>query len=119
MIDHFLINFVPHLIVYPCNFGCPNCPYTDENSDLRKTIKNTIAKTSGHVLALQFISFGFKRGIPMDADFVFDLRCLPNPYWELSLRDKTGMNQEVIDFLDQHVQVQKMKSDIKNFFPNI
>ena len=51
----------------------------------------------------------------MDADFVFDMRCLPNPYWELSLRDKTGTNQEVIDFLDQHSQVQKMKNDVKKF----
>ncbi|MDC3067337.1 RNase adapter RapZ [Pseudomonadota bacterium] len=83
--------------------------------DLRKAIKNTIAKTTGHTLALQFISFGYKRGIPMDADFVFDVRCLPNPYWELSLRDKTGINQEVIDFLDQHTQVQKMKSDVERF----
>ncbi len=83
--------------------------------ELRKTIKNTIAKTTGHSLALQFISFGFKRGIPMDADFVFDLRCLPNPYWELSLRDKTGINQEVINFLDKHIQVQRMKSDVKKF----
>ena len=60
--------------------------------DLRRTIKNVIAKSTGRTLALQFISFGFKRGIPLDADFVFDMRCLPNPYWELSLRDKTGTN---------------------------
>ena len=83
--------------------------------DLRRTIKNIIAKSTGRTLALQFISFGFKRGIPLDADFVFDMRCLPNPYWELSLRDKTGINQDVIDFLDQHDQVQKMKSDVKKF----
>tara|TARA_B100000900_G_scaffold194871_1_gene164852 strand:- start:319 stop:1188 length:870 start_codon:yes stop_codon:yes gene_type:complete len=82
---------------------------------LRRTIKNIIAKATGRTLSLQFVSFGFKRGIPMDADFVFDVRCLPNPYWELSLRDKTGINQEVIDFLDRQSQVEKMKSDVKKF----
>ena len=52
----------------------------------------------------------------MDADFVFDLRCLPSPYYRDDLRDKTGINEEVIDFLDQYVQDSEMKIDIGNFF---
>ncbi len=83
--------------------------------DLRRVVKETIAKTKANTLALQFLSFGFKKGIPLDADFVFDVRCLPNPYWELSLRDKTGINPEVINYLDKHVQVTKMKKDVENF----
>ena len=83
--------------------------------DLRRVIKDTIAMNSSSTLALQFLSFGFKRGIPMDADFVFDVRCLPNPYWELNLRDKTGIHQDVIEYLGKNEQVIKMKTDIQEF----
>lgn len=51
----------------------------------------------------------------MDADFVFDVRCLPNPYWELNLRDKTGIHQDVIEYLGKNKQVIKMKTDIQEF----
>src|SRR5215468_6114665 len=51
-------------------------------------------------LALMFESFGFKRGVPLDADFVFDVRTLPNPYYDHLLRPLTGLDQPVIDFLD-------------------
>ena len=83
--------------------------------DLRRVVKDTIARTSVTTLALQFLSFGFKKGIPLDADFVFDVRCLPNPYWELNLRDKTGITPEVVSYLDKDNQVKKMKNDVKFF----
>ena len=52
-------------------------------------------------LSLLFQSFGYKNGVPTDTDFIFDVRCLPNPYWEKSIRNKTGLDQEVINFLNK------------------
>lgn len=60
-------------------------------------------------------SFGFKRGIPMDADWVFDLRSLPNPYWVPELRNLTGSDQGVIDYLIEQPEVLEMQNDILNF----
>ena len=69
-------------------------------------------------ITLLFQSFGFKHGIPIDADMVFDLRCLPNHYWVNTLRGLTGLNQEVIDYLNDQPEVDKMFNDIKNFLEN-
>ena len=60
-------------------------------------------------------SFGFKYGLPIDSDFVFDVRCLPNPYWKQELRGHTGQDQAVIEFLDAEAEVQAMRSDIHDF----
>lgn len=57
-------------------------------------------------------SFGFKRGMPVDADVVFDVRCLPNPYWKAELRDFSGRDQPVIDYLAAQVDVEEMFQDI-------
>ncbi|WP_010489802.1 RNase adapter RapZ [Pseudomonas sp. S9] len=57
-------------------------------------------------------SFGFKRGMPVDADVVFDVRCLPNPYWRAELRDFSGLEKPVIDYLDSQADVQDMYQDI-------
>lgn len=57
-------------------------------------------------------SFGFKRGMPVDADVVFDVRCLPNPYWKAELRDFSGLDQPVIDYLATQVDVEEMFQDI-------
>ena len=51
-------------------------------------------------MTLTVESFGFKRGVPLDADIVFDARCLPNPYWDPALRDATGRDPSIIAFLD-------------------
>ena len=59
-------------------------------------------------LALMFESFGYKHGIPGDADFVFDVRSLPNPYWEPSLRHLTGRDPQVIAYLAAHPSVRTM-----------
>lgn len=58
-------------------------------------------------LKIVFESFGFKYGIPLDADYVFDVRFLPNPHWDPQLRPLTGLDQGVIDFLSRHTEVHK------------
>lgn len=64
---------------------------------LRELVK-TARKKSTRYLSLQLQSFAYKHGIPLDADFIFDARCLPNPYWQPELRVYTGKDQPVIDF---------------------
>ena len=66
-------------------------------------------------MSLLFQSFGHKHGIPKDADFVYDVRCLPNPHWIAELRPYTGCDQPVIDFLSQDSQVRKMLEHITHF----
>lgn len=60
-------------------------------------------------------SFGFKQGITIDADFIFDIRCLPNPYWNHNLKDLSGLDGAVIEYLDQQPLVQRMLNDICSF----
>ncbi len=66
-------------------------------------------------LTLLFQSFGFKHGLPLDADFVFDVRCLPNPHYMPTLQPLTGRDQPVIDFLENTADAQLMYSDIRDF----
>ena len=62
-----------------------------------------------------FESFGFKHGVPRDADLVFDVRCLPNPHYDPQLRPLTGNDPEVANFLREHPEVQAMGDDIRRF----
>src|SRR6267378_7104459 len=66
---------------------------------LRDLIRERMDRRSAGRLSLMFESFGYKHGIPGDADFVFDVRSLPNPYWEHALRALTGRDREVVRFL--------------------
>lgn len=66
-------------------------------------------------LTLLFESFGFKHGIPLDADLVFDVRCLPNPHYNPLLQPLTGRDQAVIDFLENTPDAQAMYGDIRDF----
>lgn len=66
-------------------------------------------------LSVLIQSFSYKRGIPSDSDFVFDVRCLPNPYWEQELRELTGLDTKVSDFLSKQTSVTKMLDDISHF----
>ncbi|MDH5423604.1 MAG: RNase adapter RapZ [Gammaproteobacteria bacterium] len=66
-------------------------------------------------LSLLFQSFGFKHGSPTDSDFVFDVRCLPNPHWESGLRALTGQDPEVIQFLQSYEVVERMFQQIADF----
>ena len=85
--------------------------------ELRDTISSRVA-FSDHAFEMGFQSFAFKGGVPIDADFVFDVRCLPNPHWIPHLRALTGMDEEIIAFLDQQSDVVKMTEDIQNFVGN-
>jgi UPF0042 nucleotide-binding protein len=69
-------------------------------------------------LTLLFESFGFKNGLPLDADLVFDVRCLPNPFYDPLLRPFTGREKPVIDFLESTPLVQQMFTDIRTFIEN-
>ena len=82
---------------------------------LRDWIRQFVCGDAPRELTLVFQSFGFKRGVPLDAELVFDVRCLPNPYYEKPLRALTGRDQPVIDFLDGEPEVQRMRDDIARF----
>ena len=83
--------------------------------ELRDLVRKRIAKRPVASLSIQFISFGYKHGIPRDADYVFDARCLPNPYWKKDLRGLSGNDKAVIEFLSKQEQVSEMVVQIKNF----
>jgi UPF0042 nucleotide-binding protein len=83
--------------------------------ELRDIVRERIAKRSISSLSIQFISFGYKHGIPRDADFVFDVRCLPNPYWEKHLRGLSGKDQPVIKFLSKQKLVSDMLEQLQKF----
>ena len=82
---------------------------------LQDAISQRIIEKSETGLALQFQSFGFKNGIPADADIVYDVRCLPNPYWETRLRALNGLDDPVRSFLESFDIVQEMFNDICGF----
>jgi UPF0042 nucleotide-binding protein len=82
---------------------------------LREMIRERIDRRREGRLSLMFESFGFKHGIPGDADFVFDVRSLPNPYWEHALRPLTGRDAAVIDYLAGFPAVGVMIADLTAF----
>ena len=84
---------------------------------LRSRIKDFIHLDRAHLTVL-FQSFGFKNGIPLDTDFVFDVRCLPNPHYDPILRSLTGRDSAVIEFLERTPMAQKMYEDIRTFIQN-
>lgn len=86
--------------------------------ELGDLIRERIDRRIAHMLSILVESFGFKHGIPADVDFVFDLRCLPNPYWQPRLRPLTGLDTQVIEFLDDDELSQRMYSDILGFLKN-
>ena len=83
--------------------------------ELADTIRERIDRRETGALSVLIESFGFKHGIPADADFVFDLRCLPNPYWTIELRGLTGQDKEVTEFLDAQPAFRAMFDDILAF----
>ena len=85
---------------------------------LRELVHNRITPDTPKELALLFESFGYKFGVPTDADYVFDIRCLANPYWEPSLRSHTGLDKSVESFLLSHPETIKLLYDIKSFLEN-
>jgi UPF0042 nucleotide-binding protein len=87
------------------------------SSQLQGYIKSLISAPANQ-LTLVFESFAFKRGIPVDADYVFDVRMLPNPHYETGLRDLTGRDAPVANYLRQSEDVEQMKRQIQAFLDN-
>lgn len=81
---------------------------------LRNWVKDFVSQESSG-LTLLFVSFGFKHGIPLDADLVFDVRCLPNPHYDPVLRPQTGHDAPVKEFLQKQASVLAMYEDIRGF----
>jgi RNase adapter protein RapZ len=79
---------------------------------LRDSLKLRLLNQPEPGTAFLIESFGFKRGMPVDADLVFDVRCLPNPYWKPDLRDYSGLDQPVTEYLSAQADVEEMYQDI-------
>ncbi|MFN2308494.1 MAG: RNase adapter RapZ [Gammaproteobacteria bacterium] len=82
---------------------------------LRDLVQERVGAKASDSLSLLFKSFGFKHGVPEDADFVFDVRCLPNPHWNAHLRPLTGLDPDVAAYLNQQPLVDTMFVEIRNF----
>ena len=78
-------------------------------------IRSRVTSRNESSMSLLFRSFGFKFGIPVDGDLVYDIRCLPNPHWVPGLRGFTGRDQEVQEYLERSIDVHEMYEDIRRF----
>ncbi len=83
-------------------------------AQLRSWVRQAVGVSAAH-LTLMFESFAFKRGVALDADFVFDVRMLPNPHYDPLLRGQTGRDADVIDFLRSQPPVMRMLDDVAGF----
>ena len=82
---------------------------------LRDLVRECLGEDKNTTFSLLLRSFGYKHGIPADADLVFDARCLPNPHWQANLRSLTGLDKDVISFLENETLVQELYNDLENF----
>lgn len=82
---------------------------------LRARLTQILLKNDTEVMNIHCMSFGFKHGIPSEADFVIDVRCLPNPYWVENLRNKTGLDKEVRDYVFSFDQSKELLDRLINF----
>ncbi|GAB3523074.1 RNase adapter RapZ [Photobacterium alginatilyticum] len=83
--------------------------------DLSETVRSRVLGRDARELIMVFESFGFKHGIPTDADYVFDVRFLPNPHWVPELKPLTGLDQGVKEYLSGHPEVTQLTYQIRNF----
>ena len=83
--------------------------------EIRERVRKEVCGGASKTMTVMFQSFGFKHGVPSDADFIFDVRCLPNPFWVESLRSYTGLEKPVQDFLKKEQDVAEMVADIEQF----
>lgn len=81
---------------------------------LRRAIATEFG-TSAADLSLLFESFAYRRGVPADADFVFDARCLPNPHWDLRLRPLSGRDAPIREYFSQHEEVDRYLGEVRDF----
>ena len=88
--------------------------------DLRKQLVELVSgRPDGIRLTTRVVSFGFKYGLPQDADLVFDLRFLPNPYFVSSMRDRTGLDQDVYDYVVATVEGQDLLADLQRMLSKL
>lgn len=100
-----------------------NADYVIDTSDLdanqlRGRLTQILLGDEKAIMNINLISFGFKHGIPNDADFVLDVRCLPNPYWNDALKDKTGIDKDVYDYVfsfDESVTLLEKLKDMLDY----
>ncbi len=84
--------------------------------DHENVVKKALAfAKEAHDFALLFQSFAYKRGVPVDADLVFDVRCLTNPHWQSDLKKLTGLHTPVKDFLDHQTDFAEMYQDLSGY----
>ncbi len=83
--------------------------------ELREEFKRRVDAGRDSSVVLLVESFAYKNGVPSDADFVFDVRCLPNPHWQNNLREQTGLDAGVIEFLEAQTVVSSFLSDTFDF----
>jgi len=83
--------------------------------DLREVVGQRIDRRRASQLSVTLVSFGFKHGVPGDCDFVFDARTVPNPYWNTTLRPFTGLDSEIIRFLDAQPAAQTFLDDLERY----
>ena len=86
--------------------------------ELRDAIKQRLLGTTAGSMSILVQSFGFKRGVPADADLVFDVRMLPNPHWVKELRLKTGLDPEVQEFLENQPMTAELYNDLCHYLDN-
>jgi UPF0042 nucleotide-binding protein len=84
--------------------------------ELRDLVRVRVAGAASPKASILLQSFGFKHGVPSDVDFLFDVRCLPNPHWQAKLKPLTGLDQPVVDYLEASPDVVAMRNDIATYF---
>lgn len=84
--------------------------------ELRERVRGWLVGSDSPKASILLKSFGFKHGVPADVDFVFDVRCLPNPHWQPELRALSGMDAQVVEFLESSPDAIRMREDIIAFF---
>jgi UPF0042 nucleotide-binding protein len=83
---------------------------------LRDLVRERFSGDTQSQLSILLQTFGFKHGVPRDADFVLDVRCLPNPHWQPALRTLTGLDAKVAEFLEQARDATELRDDLVRFF---
>ncbi len=83
--------------------------------ELREIVRERVAPESARPMTLVVESFAYRAGVPQDADLVFDARCLPNPYWEPGLREFTGLDRPIAEYLERHNVVTRMLTDLDRY----
>ncbi|AHF02702.1 glmZ(sRNA)-inactivating NTPase [Marichromatium purpuratum 984] len=84
--------------------------------ELRDLVRAHLVGSDSPKVSILLQSFGFKHGVPKDVDFIFDVRCLPNPHWQPELKPLTGLDQPVMEFLDASAEAGEMRDDMLAFF---